>query len=78
MAATWVVGAEAHVLWNDPNASVKVFLRDESNTQVDRDTDGSGSPETVSAVAATSGRWSVGVRIQSGSIDYDVLVNTTQ
>lgn len=68
---------DAQVLWNDPNASLKVFLRDETNTMVDRDTDLSGSPEKVSAIAQTSGRWSVAVRIETGSIDYDVQVNTT-
>lgn len=67
---------EAHVLWNDPNAEVRVFLRDESNNAVDRDVDSIGSAGTVSAIAQTSGRWSVGVRIQSGAVDYDVLVNT--
>lgn len=69
---------EADVLWDDPGAELKVFLRDESNSQIDRDIDGGGSPAMVSAVAQASGRWSVGVRIQSGSTDYNVLVNTTQ
>jgi len=68
---------ETRVLWDDPSASLRVFLRDETNTAVDRDTDGGNSPATVSAVAATSGRWSVGVRIQSGSVNYSVLVDTT-
>ena len=68
---------DAQVLWNDPSASLKVFLRDESRTLIDRDVDLSGSPETVSAVAQTSGRWSVAVRIETGAIDYDVLVNTS-
>ena len=67
---------EARVVWNDPNAKLRLFLRDESNTPVDRDIDSIGSTGTLSAVAQTSGRWSVGVRIQSGAVDYDVLVNT--
>lgn len=67
---------EAQVVWNDPDAEVRLFLRDESNTAVDRNTNTTGSAGTVSAIAQTSGRWSVGVRIQSGSVDYDVLVNT--
>lgn len=67
---------EAHVVWNDPNAEVRLFLRDESNTSVDRDVDIVGSAGTLSTVAQTSGRWSIGVRIQAGTIDYDILVNT--
>ena len=67
---------EAEVIWNDPDAEVKVFLRDETGAQVDRYADGGGSPATLSATAATAGRWSVAVRIVSGTIDYDVLVNT--
>lgn len=69
---------EAQVLWNDPNANIKVFLRDESGTMIDRSIDFNGTPEMVSAVAATSGQWSVAVRIVNGSIDYDVLVDTTR
>lgn len=68
---------DASVLWDDPSAVVRLFLRDETNASVARDTDGSGSPESVSAVAASTGRWSVAVRIESGSIDYDVLVDVT-
>lgn len=68
---------EAQVIWDDPAARVNMFLRDETNTSVGRDTDGSGSPAMVSTIAATSGRWSVGVKIQSGDISYDVLVDTT-
>jgi len=67
---------EANVVWDDPNAEIRVFLRDDSNTAVDRDVNITGTTGTVSAVAPTSGRWSVGVRIQSGATEYDVLVNT--
>ena len=67
---------DANVMWNDPNATVRVFLRDETNTSVDRTPNTTGSTANVSAVATTSGRWSVGVRVQSGTIEYDVLVNT--
>ena len=66
---------EARVSWDDPSASVKVFLRDETGTQVDRDTDLDGSPETVSAIAMNDGEWSVAVRIERGAIEYDVLVD---
>lgn len=68
---------EATVLWDNPAGAVRLFLRDETNTSVDRDTDGGASPATVSTVAITSGRWSVGVRIESGTIEYDVLVDVT-
>jgi hypothetical protein len=47
---------DAQIRWDDVDADLRVFLRDESNTQVDRDTEGSGAA-TVSAVAASSGRW---------------------
>ncbi len=67
---------EGDVIWNDPSADVRIFLRDENGTPITNDTDG-GLPAMVSAVAETSGTWSIGVRIISGNIDYDVLVNTT-
>ena len=67
---------QADISWDDPAADVNVFLRDESNSQVDRNTDGI-STASVSAIAETSGTWSIGVRIVSGAINYDVLVNTT-
>ena len=67
---------EVEVSWDDPSAELRLFLRDESNTAVDRDSDGVGSTGNVSAIAQTSGRWSVGVRVQSGSVDYDVVVRT--
>jgi len=65
------------VTWDDPAAEVSVFLRDENGIQVDRNTDGNGSA-TVSAVAQTSGRWSVAVSIRTaaGTVNYDILVNT--
>jgi len=68
---------DAQITWDDVDADLRVFLRDESNTQVDRDTEGSGAA-TVSAVAASSGRWSVAVLIRSAAatVNYDVLVNT--
>lgn len=67
---------DAEVIWNDPAADVRVFLRDESGSQVDRFNDGTGTSINLSAVAQNSGRWSVAVRIQSGTVDYDVLVNS--
>lgn len=68
---------EATVLWDDPATEIRVFLRDETNTQVDRDIDDSGSPAVVSTTAETSGTWSVGVSVGSGAFAYDVLVNTS-
>jgi len=67
---------EVLVNWDDPTADVRVFLRDETRSQITRNTDGSGSA-TMSAVAATSGQWSVAVQVTSGSVDYEVLVDTT-
>ncbi len=68
---------DAQVSWAS-DATLKVFLRDETGAQIDKDTDESGSPEVVSAVATTSGTWSVGVNMTSGSADYNVLVNITE
>lgn len=67
---------EAEVIWDDPSADVRIFLRDETGAPITNDTDG-GLPAMVSAIAATSGQWSIGVSIASGSVNYDVLVNTT-
>lgn len=68
---------DAEVLWDDPMSEVRLYLRDENNQQVDRNTFGIGSG-TLSALAATSGRWSVAVRIVSGTVNYDVSVNTAE
>ncbi len=67
---------EAQIIWDDPTANVKVFLRDETNSQVDRDTDGTGSA-MVSTIATSSGEWSIAVLISGGSTKYDILVDTT-
>lgn len=69
---------EAEVVWDDTDANINVYLRDDTGTSVDRDTDGSGSPAMVSAFADSSGQWSIGVLIQNGSAEYDVLVDTTE
>ena len=65
----------AEVVWDNPMAEVKLYLRDENNTQLDRNTVGIGSG-TLTALAATSGRWSIAVRIASGSTNYNISVNT--
>ena len=67
---------EARVIWDDLDARVNLFLRDETNSAVARDTDGIGPSASVSTVAATSGRWSVGVKVNSGTVNYSVLVDT--
>ncbi len=64
----------ADVLWDDPMAEVSLYLRDENNNQVDRNTVGIGSG-TLSASALSSGRWSVAVRIVSGSVNYSISAN---
>jgi len=66
---------DAEVVWDDPTAEVTLYLRDESNKQLDRNTAGLGSG-TLSALASTSGSWSVAVRIVSGSVNYSVSINT--
>jgi len=66
----------AQVIWNDPTADVRVFLRDENNSQVDNDTNGNGSA-TLSTIATSSGEWSIAVLVRSGSTSYDILVDTT-
>lgn len=68
---------DADVVWDDMMAEVKLYLRDESNNQVDRNTVGIGSG-ALSALAASSGRWSIAVKIVSGSINYDISVYTTE
>ena len=47
---------DAQVIWDSaaaPDADVRIFLRDENNSLIINDTDGSGSPATVSALATT-------------------------
>ena len=66
---------EALVDWDDVNADVRVYLRDENGNQVDRDTSGTGSG-MVSTIAASSGQWSVAVQVNSTSlVNYDILVD---
>jgi|GEM_PF-5374152 len=67
---------EAVVNWKNANADVRVFLRDETGTQVDRDTDGEGSA-MVSSGATKSGVWSIAVLVNSRTTAYQVLVDTT-
>ena len=66
----------AVVNWVDPTADVRVFLRNENNSLVTKDTSG-GSPATLSTVAQSTGEWSIAVQIRSGATDYDIVVNTT-
>ena len=57
---------------------MRIFLRDENNTLIIRDVDGSGSPAMVSIIAATSGEWSLAVLADSDvTVEYDVLIDTT-
>lgn len=66
---------DAQILWTDLSADVRVFLRDETGSQVDRDTVGNGLG-AVSAVAQSSGQWSVAVLVRSGTnVTYEGLVN---
>jgi len=68
---------EATVTWDDASADVRAYLRDETNSQVDRNTIGFGSA-SLSTVARTSGRWSVGISVNRGDVNYDLLVNVSQ
>jgi hypothetical protein len=43
----------------------RIFLRDDTGTQIDRDTDGNGFTAAVSAVAGSSGQWSVAVLVRN-------------
>jgi len=67
---------EGELTWDDPTADVRIFLRDETGTPIVNDIDG-GLPATVSAIAESSGTWSIAVRVASGSVTYEALVNTT-
>ena len=73
---------DAQVIWDSvaaPDADVRIFLRNESNTLIIRDVDGSGSPAMVSTIATTSGEWSLAVLADSDvTVEYDVLVDTTE
>ncbi len=69
---------DAQVIWDNLDADLRIFLRDENNNLIVRDTDGSGSPAIVSTIAATSGEWSLAVLADSDTpVDYDVLIDTT-
>lgn len=68
---------DASVLWDNPNAILGLFLRDETGSRVARDNDGGTSIASVSAVAQSSGQWSVGIRVREGEVNYNVLIDTT-
>jgi len=69
---------EAQVNWGVTDADVRVFLRDETNSQIARDLDFAGADSsTLSAIAETSGKWSIAVQVnEAEEISYDVLVDT--
>ena len=68
---------EAQVIWDDPAADVRIFLRDANGTQIERDTEGSGS-SLLTTLAETTGTWSVAVLTASDTeVVYDILVNTS-
>ena len=67
---------DARVDWNDPAADVRVFLRDQTRTQVDRDTDDNGSG-MVSGTADSNGQWSIAVLVNSpDTVNYDIIGST--
>ena len=61
--------------WDNPAASLNVFLRDPGGNSVVTDTAPAGSPKRLNATATFGGSWSVAVKINSGATDYDILVN---
>ncbi len=67
---------EASVLWDNADANVALFLRDETGAQVARDNDSGSTIATTSVVAQSSGEWSVGISVREGEVNYDVLVDT--
>jgi hypothetical protein len=68
---------DAEVIWDNQAADteVRVFLRNENGTLVERNI-GNTSPARISVVAQTSGRWSLAVLVRNGAASYDVLINT--
>ena len=67
---------EASVLWDNADANVALFLRDETGAQVARDDDSGSTIATTSVVVQSSGEWSVGISVREGQVNYDVLVDT--
>jgi len=63
------------LLWENPAAELNMFLRDPTGTTVARNVTSSGSPKWITETASFGGSWSVGVKINAGATDYDVLVN---
>ncbi len=66
---------DVQLLWDNPAASINVFLRDPAGNTVVKDTAPAGSPKWLNATATFGGAWSVAVKIKSGETDFDVLVN---
>lgn len=67
------------VSWSDASDNLRLFLRDETNTQVARDTEDDGIlSRRVSVVAGSSGEWSIGVSVVEGSTDYDIFVTVVE
>lgn len=61
--------------WSEPLADVNIFLRDESGGHVSGDSSFSGSPKSLTTIAASSGNWSAAVKIKQGCTDFKVLVD---
>jgi len=68
---------DARLDWDDQNAELRLFLRDETGAQFARDIDGTGSA-AVSIIARSSGRWTaaVVVRNAAATVNYDLLIDT--
>jgi hypothetical protein len=66
---------DVDVVWDNPMSEVRLFLRDENNSQQDRDIVGLGSG-SLSALATSTGKWSVAVRVRTEFTNYTVSINT--
>jgi hypothetical protein len=66
---------DVDVVWDNPMSEVRLFLRDETNTQQDTNLVGLGSG-SMSALATTTGKWSVAVRVRTEFTNYTVSINT--
>jgi hypothetical protein len=63
--------------WDNPNAQVNLFLRDENRSNMGGDSTFNGSPKTLATVAGSAGNWSAAVKVKQGCTDFVVLANAT-
>lgn len=61
--------------WDNPDATLNVFLRDPAGNTVVRNITSTSSPKWLNTTTTFGGSWSVAVKIKEGATNYDVLVN---